>query len=76
MKDRATMFMAIARGIPAHRVARACNKLTPGINYNGCSKRDMAYDFANWHMKDVSEKDLAAAINRVEEIHKANRGAK
>jgi hypothetical protein len=35
-------FMARFRGVPPHKVARALTALTPGFNFNGCSKGHLA----------------------------------
>jgi hypothetical protein len=44
--DRFLFFMATTRGMRAHQVAEVIGKLTPGIDWTGCSKSDMAREFA------------------------------
>lgn len=40
-------FMARFRGVPANVLARTLNRLTPGINWTGCSKGRIAEGWAS-----------------------------
>lgn len=44
---RIEQFLLAFRGVPAHRLTRALNKLTPGVNWAGCTKNMLALDWGN-----------------------------
>jgi hypothetical protein len=67
-------FMLAVRGVPAYRVAFAVNKLTPGTDWRGCSKSQMAVEWAQREhafirksMKYVTLEKLAKAVAEVQQ---------
>lgn len=44
--ERFQRFMETFKGFNAYTVARAINKQTPGIDWRGCSKKNLAEDYA------------------------------
>lgn len=42
-------FKTAVKGVPAYTVALALNSITPGVDWRGCSKKDMAEEWAYNH---------------------------
>ena len=63
-ENRRKAFMEATRGLTAHQVSTVMNKLTPGINWHGCSKGDMAGSFAseNGHYQVLSETSITDIV--------------
>jgi hypothetical protein len=47
IEQRRALFLAAARPYTTYHVATALSNLTPGVNWRGCGKKEMADQFAN-----------------------------
>jgi hypothetical protein len=67
-------FMYAMRGIPAHQVAMACTRLTPGHNYSKCSKKLLARCWTEGepghkHYREGLKAELSTIKAKVEELY-------
>jgi len=58
-------FMEAVRGVPAHRVAFALNRLTPTTDWRRCTKGMMAQSFAQRDCRILRSSLYAVTIERI-----------
>lgn len=61
---RAVTMKAAAGGLTAYQLAKACNRMRPGVDFRGLTKRKLYDEFAKGMLRGYTGQQLRDAIKK------------